>query len=74
MNDVCVKDAMVLDGLWCPENDVHMAVIGGSVAKEYDVTREMQDEWSLRSQQLWAAGEAEGKFEDERFPWAYLDE
>ena len=68
MNDVRAKDAMVLDGLWCPENDVHMAVIGGSVAKEYDVTREMQDEWSLRSQQLWAAGEAAGKFEDERFP------
>ena len=28
MNDVRAKDAMVLDGLWCPENDVHMAVIG----------------------------------------------
>ena len=33
MNDVKLKDAMVLDGLWCPENDVHMAVIGGSVAQ-----------------------------------------
>ena len=44
---------MVLDGLWCPQNNVHMAVIGGAVAGEYDVTREMQDAWALRSQQRW---------------------
>ena len=68
MNDVVMKDAMVLDGLWCPENDVHMAVIGGSVAGEYGVTREMQDEWSYRSQKLWAEGEARGAFDEERLP------
>ena len=68
MNDVALKDAMVLDGLWCPENNVHMAVIGGQVAGEYGITREDQDRWALRSQQRWAAGEAAGKFEDERFP------
>lgn len=67
MNDIKAKDAMVLDGLWCPENDVHMAVIGGAVAKEYDVTREMQDAWSVRSQKRWADGEAQGKFKDELF-------
>lgn len=67
MNDVRMQDAMVLDGLWCPENDVHMAVIGGVVAGEYGVTREMQDEWSVRSQRLWAIGEEQGKFDDERF-------
>lgn len=68
MNDVAMKDAMVLDGLWCPENDVHMAVIGGSVAGEYGITREMQDEWSYRSQKRWAEGEAKGAFDEERFP------
>lgn len=68
INDIKMKDAMVLDGLWCPENDVHMAVIGGEVAKEYNVTREMQDEWAFRSQQKWAAGEAAGAFNEERFP------
>lgn len=67
MNDVKMKDAMVLDGLWCPENDVHMAVIGGAVASEYGVTREMQEAWACRSQQRWAKGEAEHKFDDERF-------
>lgn len=68
MNDVRMKDAMVLDGLWCPENDVHMAVIGGSVAGEYGITREMQDEWAYRSQKRWAEGEAKGAFDEERFP------
>lgn len=67
MNDVKAKDAMVLDGLWCPENDVHMAVIGGAVAKEYNITREMQDAWSVLSQKRWACGEAQGKFKDELF-------
>ena len=67
MNDVKMKDAMVLDGLWCPENDVHMAVIGGAVAGEYGVTREMQDEWAYRSQKKWAEGEAKGAFDEERF-------
>lgn len=67
MNDVKMKDAMVLDGLWCPENDVHMAVIGGSVASEYNVTREMQDAWSVRSQTLWEKGEEQRKFDEERF-------
>ncbi|MEA4814989.1 MAG: acetyl-CoA C-acetyltransferase [Oscillospiraceae bacterium] len=68
MNDVVLKDAMVNDGLWCPENDVHMAVIGGQVAGEYGITREMQDKWAYRSQMRWEAAEKAGKFKDERFP------
>ena len=67
MDDVKFKDAMVLDGLWCPENDVHMAVIGGTVATEYGITREMQDAWALRSQLRWANAEKSKKFDEERF-------
>lgn len=67
MNGVQMEDAMIRDGLWCPENDVHMAVIGGQVAGEYDISREDQDQWAFRSQQRWAAGEDAGKFNDERF-------
>lgn len=68
MFDGKLVDAMVKDGLWCPDNDVHMAVIGGQVAMEYGVTREMQDKWAQRSQEKWAQGEAAGAFDDERFP------
>ncbi len=67
MNDVTAKDAMVLDGLWCPENDVHMAVIGGAVAKEYGISRDMQDEWAYRSQKRWKEAEENHKFDEERF-------
>ncbi|MCD7929017.1 MAG: acetyl-CoA C-acyltransferase [Clostridiales bacterium] len=68
MFDGKLVDAMVKDGLWCPDNDVHMAVIGGQVALESGVTREMQDRWAQRSQERWAAGEAKGAFDQERFP------
>lgn len=68
MFDGKMVDSMVKDGLWCPDNDVHMAVIGGQVAMEYGVNRELQDRWALRSQQKWAEGESEGAFNDERFP------
>lgn len=68
MNDAVMKDAMVLDGLWCPENDVHMAVLGDAEAKEYEVSREAQDRWACRSQIRWQAAEELGKFTDERFP------
>jgi acetyl-CoA C-acetyltransferase len=68
MGDMKLVDAMIQDGLWCPENDVHMAVIGGSVAAEYGISREAQDKWAYRSQTRWARGEAEGKFKDELVP------
>lgn len=67
MFDVKMVDGMVKDGLWCPQYDVHMGVHGGFVAKEYGVTRQMQDEWALRSQQRWALGEASAAFQEERF-------
>lgn len=68
MGETILQDSLLYDGLTCPENKVHMAVIGGKVAVEYGVTREMQDRWALRSQRLWAAGEAAHKFDEERFP------
>lgn len=68
MGHVPFEDAMIKDGLWCPENDAHMAVIGGKPTLAHTITREMQDNWALRSQQRWQAGEAKGFFDTERFP------
>lgn len=67
MGDVKLVDTLIKDGLWCPENDVHMAVIGGQVAGEFDISREMQDRWALRSQVKWEEAEQANKFDDERF-------
>lgn len=61
-------DSVINDGLWCPDNDVHMAVIGGQVATEYNVSREAQDKWAYRSQQRWQLAEVEMKFKDEIVP------
>lgn len=58
-------DSLIFDGLWCPDNDVHMAVIGAQVANEYGVSREEQDKWAYRSQQRWKLAEDKMKFKDE---------
>jgi len=68
MGNQVLVDSCVNDGLWCPENDVHMAVIGGQVAAEYDVTREDQDKWAFRSQRRWQIAEEKMKFKDEIVP------
>ncbi|MDR1077872.1 MAG: acetyl-CoA C-acyltransferase [Propionibacteriaceae bacterium] len=68
MNHVQMLDAMVQDGLWCPQNDVHMAVLASEVAAEHGITRQQQDAWAWRSQRRWAAAEASGRFDQERFP------
>ncbi len=68
MGDAKVVDAMIHDGLWCAFGDVHMAVHGSVVAREYGITREEQDRWALRSQQRAVAAIEGGKFKDEIVP------
>lgn len=49
-------DLMIHDGLWCAFDDVHMIIHGNTTAKKYQISREAQDEWAVRSHQLAAAG------------------
>ncbi|HEY0625399.1 MAG TPA: acetyl-CoA C-acyltransferase [Allosphingosinicella sp.] len=51
-------------------NGVYMPMINTAevVGKRYSVSRERQDEYALRSQQLTAKAQAEGKFDDEIVP------
>lgn len=46
-----VEDAMIVDGLWDAFYDQHMVVNGGYGADKYNISRESQDEWAVRSQQ-----------------------
>ena len=50
--------------------DIYMPMLETAevVAKRYDISREAQDEYALQSQQRTAAGQAEGKFDDEIVP------
>lgn len=65
MGNESVIDLMVHDGLWCAFHNVHMAVHGSTVAKEFGITREAQDAFALRSHQLASKAIDEGRFTEE---------
>ncbi len=60
--DVTIKDHMQYDGLWDPYNNMAMGVCGEICAKEYQFTREAQDEYSRRSCERAMAADASGHF------------
>src|SRR5690625_4253411 len=65
MGDKKVVDMMVHDGLTCSFEGVHMGTYGSSTAKEFELTREAQDEWSYRRHQRAGKAIEEGKFAEE---------
>lgn len=68
MGDGAVIDLMVHDGLTCAFHNVHMAVLGSEVAKEYDIAREAQDAWALRSHERAIAAIDSGRLSEEIVP------
>lgn len=68
MGNQTIVDSMVYDALTDAMNNVHMGVTAENIAKKYDITREMQDEFALASQEKALAAIAEGKFKDEIVP------
>ncbi|MGD8818326.1 MAG: acetyl-CoA C-acetyltransferase, partial [Acidobacteriota bacterium] len=61
-------DATVHDGLWCAFGDYHMGCTGDLVSERYQVSREQQDAWALRSHQRAAAAQESGAFDAEIVP------
>ena len=68
LGDAVLVDSMVRDGLIDPANGCHMAVEGSNVAREFEVSRERQDEYAYGSQQRYAAALKAGSFKDELVP------
>jgi acetyl-CoA C-acetyltransferase len=68
MNDVKFVDMMVYDGVFDVFNQYHMGITAENVAEKYGITREMQDELALASQQKAAAAISSGRFKDEIVP------
>lgn len=68
MGDGLVVDLMTHDGLQCAFHNVHMAVHGSTVAKEYGITRQAQDAWALRSHERAVAAMDTGRFAEEIVP------
>ena len=68
MNNGKIIDAMVNDGLWDAFNQYHMGITAENVVEQWGLTREAQDEFAVRSQNLAEAAIKEGKFKDEIVP------
>jgi len=62
-------DTMIKDGLWDAFNGYHMGNTAENVAKQFEISRQQQDEFALASQQKAAKAQADGKFKDEIVPY-----
>ncbi len=68
MGDGNLVDLMILDGLWDIFNGYHMGITAENIAEKFNITREEQDEFALKSQQKAEAAIKGGKFKDEIVP------
>ncbi|MDQ0508326.1 acetyl-CoA C-acetyltransferase [Peptoniphilus ivorii] len=65
MGEKKLVDEMIKDGLWDAFNDYHMGVTAENVAKEYDISRDQQDEIAAVSQQRASKAREDGTFDEE---------
>jgi acetyl-CoA C-acetyltransferase len=61
-------DTMIKDGLWDASNGYHMGNTAENVAKQWQITRQQQDEFAVASQNKAEAAMNAGKFKDEIVP------
>lgn len=61
-------DTMLKDGLIDAFNGYHMGVTAENVAKQWQITRQQQDEFAVKSQNKAEAAQKAGKFKDEIVP------
>ncbi len=69
MGDYKMVDSMIKDGLWDAFNGYHMGTTAENVAKEFQITRDQQDEFALASQNKAETAQAAGRFKDEIIPF-----
>jgi len=65
MGDMKFIDSMIKDGLWDAFNGYHMGQTAENVANQWQISRDMQDEFALASQNKAEAAQKAGKFADE---------
>lgn len=61
-------DSMIYDGLWDIFGNYHMGITAENVAKEYNISREEQDEFSAKSQNKAESAIKDGRFKNEIIP------
>ncbi len=65
MGDMKYIDSMIKDGLWDAFNGYHMGQTAENVAEKWQISRDMQDEFAVASQNKAEAAQKAGKFADE---------
>lgn len=68
MGSVELVDTMIKDGLWDAFNGYHMGNTAENVARQWQLTRDEQDEFAVASQNKAEAARNAGKFKDEITP------
>ena len=65
LGDAKIIDTMIKDGLWDAFHDYHMGITAENVAEKFQITREDQDKFALKSQKKALDAQKENKFKDE---------
>jgi acetyl-CoA C-acetyltransferase len=65
LGDAALIDTMIKDGLWDAFHGYHMGITAENVAEKFQVTREDQDKFALRSQEKALKAQVENKFKEE---------
>jgi acetyl-CoA C-acetyltransferase len=69
MGDMKFIDTMIKDGLWDAFNGYHMGTTAENVAQQWQISREEQDEFAMKSQNKAEAAQKAGRFDDEIVPY-----
>ena len=69
MGDMAFVDSMIKDGLWDAFNGYHMGQTAENVASQWQISRDMQDQFAVSSQNKAEAAQKAGRFVDEIVPF-----
>ena len=65
LGDAELIDTMIKDGLWDAFHGYHMGVTAENVAEKFQITREEQDKFALKSQEKALKAQKQNKFKEE---------
>ncbi len=68
MGDQKLVDTLLGDGLVCAFNDYHMGITAENLAEKYEISRNEQDSFAVKSQNRAEAAITSGRFKDEIVP------
>lgn len=69
MGDFKMVDTMLMDGLIDAFHGYHMGITAENIARQWDLSREVQDSFAVASQNKAEAAQAAGRFDDEIVPF-----